>query len=515
MPFSPNNLSDFLHHRFTDHSPVIDMVMQDKKFLTDYRMADDNTFVGIEVEVERVLRTTSVLKLPNGSHLWGAKEDGSLRNEGREFVSLPIKGKAIPFALTTLHGILHNEKNCVGHEFSERTSVHVHVDARELSVEQLANVVLTYIMVEPLLYKFCGKSRHQSIFCVPLNFSDQGERIGRLMNVNNNSVDTHNNEVVNSISRWLKYTGFNLRPLVEYGTMEFRHMPGTMDVDLLINWINILLKIKNYGKQQSFEKYKARLMDMNTTSEYFNFLMEVFGEHAGLLNDNHLQSYMEEMVIFIKDIFTTTGKNTVFTPKVLESFNKDPFSSKFAKHCISLGLYEKFDIEKLKSKPKKSKAVAAGGLDLEQLEQVRAAARDIDVRADFGFGVINNNDAVEDEAPRFRGQDRWWQAAGAPVGDPNVAEVQAVPQGLRPVAGDEAPIQPRVTMPSSVAFIIEANRRMPAAPAERVRSIRTGLMIPNRRFSEWVNNRNALAEDLKSRARAHVNLQVPFEMAQL
>src|SRR6266849_8881837 len=88
---------------------------------------DNNTFVGIEVEMEDTLN-----KFSSGlyEHLWTFRADGSLRNNGLEAVSIPLKGEWIKRGLKTLFDCIKNI------HFSPRTSIHIHLDVRELNLNQ-------------------------------------------------------------------------------------------------------------------------------------------------------------------------------------------------------------------------------------------------------------------------------------------------------------------------------------------------------------------------------------------
>lgn len=296
-----------------DRSSNIQTIMDSKKFKPPIKLVDENTFVGIEVEVERVFRTAHVLSYLPDCYVWRNIEDGSLRNNGREFVSIPLKGNSILFALDFLKEVLTKEKTCVGHEFSDRTSVHVHVNVRDITPEQVKSLILTYLVVEPLLYAYVGGDRAKNIFCVPLTEATLTSRLNDIMQSNNRD------SFRNSIGEWYKYTGFNLLPILEYGTIEFRHMRGTIDPKILGIWINFLLSIKNYAVKYPFEKIKDFIFNLNTSSEYHNFMHEVFGELLNELPRIDYSEILEPTTTFVKDVFT------YHTINIRDEFNKLPY----------------------------------------------------------------------------------------------------------------------------------------------------------------------------------------------
>lgn len=321
--------SKFKYSDFKDAGYTLTKMKAQSKFVPKFEFADTKTCVGIEVEVEQILTNNPVgaefiyasdntTKIDHFL-LWNNKEDGSLRNNGREFVSYPVAGENIEFALHTLNKFLHYNVNAKGHEFSDRTSVHVHVDFREVKFDDVANLLLTYIAVEPVLYNFCGGRRHKNIFCVPVNQTAQYRGIRRFW-------QNRNYETLSFLIReWRKYLGLNLLPLgnsSHFGTIEFRHMVGTIDVERLCQWINMLLRLKKYALNTNFEANYAEVVNLNTTSEYANYVSKVLGHNVDLFFP-HIQQRMEEMVLFIKSCSLPSVVQDSWTQKgVFKNFQK-------------------------------------------------------------------------------------------------------------------------------------------------------------------------------------------------
>src|SRR3990167_102162 len=84
---------------------------------------DETQLIGIEVEVEKLINIQ-----PNLLY-WDMIEDGSLRKNGYEFRSLALPAKVLVIALQELYqSLIENQPE---HDFSERTSIHVHLDFRD------------------------------------------------------------------------------------------------------------------------------------------------------------------------------------------------------------------------------------------------------------------------------------------------------------------------------------------------------------------------------------------------
>ncbi len=218
--------------------------------------------IGIEVEVEN---TGSIGRVPKGSP-WTMITDGSLRNNGHEFITSPIPANYAPAVLNQLMTQILNQ-DC---SFSPRTSVHVHLNMQDVEVGQAMDFVLLYSVFERLFYKFAGRGRIRNIFCVPIT------ETSFLPGMSKNGVAT----------AWSKYTGLNLSPLstrgesTGYGTIEFRHMHGTFDVAKLSIWINFITMLKEYVLKTPTKTIRTMLLGMDDNFPFQQLLVDIFGDMA-------------------------------------------------------------------------------------------------------------------------------------------------------------------------------------------------------------------------------------------
>jgi len=296
-------------HNFpTPYAPVANFA--EKTFGNRAKEGFGDTYVGIEIEVEGVFRTSNVSRVGN-KYIWRNIEDGSLRNNGREFVSIPIKGVEIPTFLNTFYTTLNRDEDCSNYQFSDRTSIHVHVNYRDQTVEQLSNLILTYLTVEPFLYDFVGGDRKYNIYCVPITQSNLIFNLSRYFR----DYERGNASTVHHLTSWMKYTGFNLLTLQTYGTVEFRHLVGTDDQEHVEKWIKMLMALKEFSSKQKYEDLKAHILDLNTSSEYHAFVQEIFGDLAHEFKLQDIQKTMEDTVIFLKDMFVLASSKDGFYPK--------------------------------------------------------------------------------------------------------------------------------------------------------------------------------------------------------
>lgn len=228
---------------------------------------DPERIIGIELEIEGGIANTlqwwptDVMMLT---------EDGSLRNGGREFITVPMETQYAEKLLAKFF-----KKNAIKQEthYSDRTSVHIHVNAQNLTIDQVRAVALVYQTVERLLFTYVGEERENNIYCVPwyqAGFTTYA--MDKLLN--NHGQVTRN---------WVKYTALNFQPLREKGTMEFRHLRGTCNVEEIVIWINLITAIVKYGESHGYDAVSKLIMAMNTVSNYEAFVRDVFGEYYYVL----------------------------------------------------------------------------------------------------------------------------------------------------------------------------------------------------------------------------------------
>jgi hypothetical protein len=185
----------------------------------------EDFFTGIECEIES---NHGFQTFPN----FNTTEDGSLRNYGYEYISIPMKKKPLLTAFQYLQATI--KLNDRKEAFSPRTSTHVHVNCRSLTIEQVQTIVFLYALYEEFFFSIVDPSRRGNIHCVPLTetFLPSIYRTG----------------LYNLYKKWHKYTALNILPLGKHGTLEFRHLQGTDDSVLLEEWISTLNNLWELGK---------------------------------------------------------------------------------------------------------------------------------------------------------------------------------------------------------------------------------------------------------------------------
>lgn len=364
---SQSNKEDLLLYDLFSFSPIKtaeDVKSTFSKVSEKSRMVCNDTYVGIEVEVEGI--TNHVISGP----YWSSVEDGSLRNNGREFVSVPLRGQSIEKALTQLSKFL-DESNGT-HDFSERTSIHVHVNARDMKASQIFGFILTYLVFEPMLYKFVydtgERDRSQSIFCVPVGVA--GNTVGLYQALQYFDKGNAASAITYLAQSWKKYTGMNCIPLIRKGTLEFRQMAGTKDVEKIIEWINILLRIKKFAVSREFNYIRNKILALNTNSMYHNFMEDVFSSDSFHFSRYDERKDLEQGVIAVKRALTEwSAKGEKMKAEVFNKSSLAKFLRKRGFDYSNLELIEKRKTESEKAEKLAAAAYAAADKAFRKAEQ--------------------------------------------------------------------------------------------------------------------------------------------------
>ena len=247
-----------------------------------FEFGDPKTRVGIEVEVENVAHINPNIPLC----FWEIAEDGSLRNHGKEFKTYAIPLQYSQVALEQLFQGLNPDI-----DFSQRTSIHVHIDVRKLTINELLGLLFTYTVIENLLFKFVGANRRNSIFCTPITETEL------LSGLDITSIENLLNHVQNV---WQKYSALNILPIQNFGTVEFRQLPGTNDIMKICVWLELLSRLKVFTYKHPLAYIIDTINQLNNNSQYYKFVESIFGPYITYLDTTNLISDMEKAVYMCK-----------------------------------------------------------------------------------------------------------------------------------------------------------------------------------------------------------------------
>jgi hypothetical protein len=238
----------------------------------ELRAPESPLFVGLECEIEDITDHG----IANGLG-WNVTQDGSLRNNGHEYISKALKVADAANMFQALHGSIKTGTN---DPFSQRTSIHVHANCANLTQKHTRDIVWLYALFEEAFFLMCKPDRRDNIHCTPLTET-------YLPNIYGAGLS-------NMVSRWHKYTALNLKPLTKQGTIEFRHMHGHNDTVLLNEWLLIIRNLVAAAKEKPLD---STLLDESNVREYYG---KIFG--LSRLHDKYdlVRSMMNNQIIDLK-----------------------------------------------------------------------------------------------------------------------------------------------------------------------------------------------------------------------
>lgn len=191
------------------------------------KVLDSMTGIGIELEVEGC---TNYDELPS---TFKPVTDGSLRNNGIEFIlRQPLAGLKLENAIKNLDTFLKE----TSYTLSERCSTHIHVDVRDMTKEQLINMLCLSIMLEPLMFRVFGNNRTANTFCMATDMGTTNyDNIINLIACKNTDIR----------QRYSKYAGIGLYRLPDQGSVEYRMFSPITEYGDYIRVIKLLHAIKD------------------------------------------------------------------------------------------------------------------------------------------------------------------------------------------------------------------------------------------------------------------------------
>lgn len=229
-----------------------------------------DSMVGIEHELEGARDSNFREEFTD----WDAIRDGSLRNGGIEYVlKRPLSGQELITAIRTIDTYVGAREHIVS---NERTSTHVHVDVRDMTAQQLLMFFVVYTTYEQVLFSLCDDSRTENNFCVPVR--KNGGVIKRMRSLAKEPTSGHHiQQLGNSTYR---YAAMNMASLPRFGSLEFRMRETLTDTSQLIDWINVLLSIKEFAVEHGDDSVTDAVTRMGTMNP-LELTTFIFGDDLG------------------------------------------------------------------------------------------------------------------------------------------------------------------------------------------------------------------------------------------
>lgn len=416
-----------------------------------YLVTADN--VGVEVELENMNPALDYSRL----RYWRATTDGSLRDNGIEFVfRQPMGGVDVLNAVQELEEFI--VKNKVRVQLSERTSVHVHLDVRDLSVDEMFNLIVAYAFVERVMMRYCGEERMKNNFCIPLYDIGSTTFLHRISSMKNLGTFQH---AANGFTENERYSAFNLNALLGYGSIEFRGYHGAYASGELLNWINVILSLKKFARDTPPEFCREFHTNISKLGIDHIFSMIFRPDIARYLQSSYTREDLVACIPVVQDLIILSD---VINEAEKQLKNSKPNDNPLIKRLMYVHnkplYYELYGTVADKDgkteavKPKKSSDISS--MTTEDLLRMREAIDRVNIQAGAVVNPFANIEAIiptTAEQPRRTttrriGDERWVVGGVAPDAPALAPEVPPLPEEGHAVRRPVPPIpRPRQRRP--------------------------------------------------------------------
>jgi hypothetical protein len=184
--------------------------------------------IGIEFELENLGNTFNKRGLI--ADYWQEVGDGSLRGDGREFITrTPLKDDDVILALENIY---ESAKGSMEPFTSLRTSAHVHVNALDMDAEEAVLFLAAGVLCEEYILSLNDEYRKFCGYCVD-STQAVASVISALFKSKSFRVDLNS-----------RYFGVNPMSVNKHGTVEFRHFSVPATIEDAVRNINICLHLK-------------------------------------------------------------------------------------------------------------------------------------------------------------------------------------------------------------------------------------------------------------------------------
>ena len=196
---------------------------------------------------------------------WDIHYDGSIRDRGEgehiELVSPILSGMR---GLDELYRVASALK---ANNITANTScgLHVHVDARDLNLFTLTNVVQRYAKFEKNIDSFMPTQRSRNSYCRSISVVAQ-DITRAIKNYKNSGDGSFITAFLNASSVYNhgRYRKVNLCAYLRHGTIEFRQHEGTIDPKTITNWVYFCVNFVEQSKVDGRTNVLPKISDKDS-----------------------------------------------------------------------------------------------------------------------------------------------------------------------------------------------------------------------------------------------------------
>ena len=223
---------------------------------------------GFEIEIERFYDRKISLYRSLEKKGYSIKDDGSLRNGGKEVVSPVIERRTeLKRRLKQVLFLLEKHK-CVP---SYRTGIHIHVGTFN-DEKEVYEYLKTYLMYERQIFDIYPERKYNN-FCVPILDSDL-EDLDYVSKIENGEL--FYDFLVNS---WGKYSALNIAAFPYFRTVEYRVPVTEFDTKRLFEFLDIVFSINNIFNRRKplLEPREEDILEVNefllmAKNSFYNYI---------------------------------------------------------------------------------------------------------------------------------------------------------------------------------------------------------------------------------------------------
>jgi len=198
--------------------------------------------VGIELEYEEFDEDEGYPYL-DSQRYWRAVGDGSLRNGGRELVSIPLSEDSVAEALSVAESIV----NAAGAVATTRCGLHTHMNMWPYTAGQMHSLITLYALIEPTIFSTYAIGRESNIFAVPLWRNTHQQQVIHAGVVSARSSEPSSRVLGPVTNIAAKYSALNMSSLIYHGTLEMRQPYCSNNFEAIQSWVEFCFRLVREG----------------------------------------------------------------------------------------------------------------------------------------------------------------------------------------------------------------------------------------------------------------------------
>lgn len=225
---------------------------------------------GVEVEVEGK-RLPIAGQFEFFDEYWNVERDGSLKAaESAEYVfKKPLSLDETKEALDTLVKAYEEAKSKPTE--SIRAGVHLHVNIQNYPPLELLTLATTYYVLEDHIVHWCGQERVGNHFCLRLQDAEG------IVHSLEQACQTKDWRHLNTDQ--IRYAALNWASMFKHGSLEFRCMRSTQDIEEIFKFVLIIDRlVKGAKKFRDPRDVLASFSEMNGIEGFIKFVMDDMAE---------------------------------------------------------------------------------------------------------------------------------------------------------------------------------------------------------------------------------------------